>query len=86
MTSLARCVISEGICESHRRFRRTAAEFEPVAFCPSCKRGGPIEMRQVGTGLTRKKMPFFEATDKIFNKFSNTVQMPNTTTRLPEGM
>lgn len=84
--TLTPCIVSEGICEEHRRFRRTAADFEPLAVCPSCKNGLLTVMQRIGSGFTSKKLPFFEATDKIFNKFSNTVQMPNTTNRLPEGM
>lgn len=86
MSPLTPCIVSEGICEEHRRFRRTAAAFEPLAACPSCKRGQPIEMRLIGTGFTGKKMPYSEATDKIFQRFSNTVHMPNTKTSLPESL
>lgn len=86
MNPLTPCVVSEGTCKTHFRFRLTSHEFQSTALCPSCKRGEAIEMRLIGQGWTKKKLPFFEATDRIFHKWSNTVQMKNTENRLPEGM
>jgi hypothetical protein len=85
MTPLLACVIQEGNCPQHGCFRLVSQIPEIAGVCPTCHRG-PVEMVKVGSGFTRRALPYYEATGKIFQALSYTTVMPNTTTKVPEGM
>ena len=86
MTQLLACVISEGNCPHHGFFRLVAQQSEIAGVCPTCN-CGPIELVKVGSGFTRRELPYYEATGRIITELSRTiVAMPNSTVRVPEGM
>jgi hypothetical protein len=85
MNPLIPCVVLEGTCPQHGFFRRVARELEISGMCPTCRRG-PVELKQIGQGFTRRALPYYEATTKIFEALKFTTPMPNSIYDLKKAM